>query len=68
MKEELGRGRQTKRGGSWRRGSKWDREILGVVPSPTPRFWGRSHRPEAKTGALSGNQEGMNFSAWPTSP
>lgn len=34
----------------------------GRPSPPTPRFWGRSQRPEAKTGALSGNREGMNFS------
>ena len=32
--------------------------MLGEIYSPTRRFWGRSQRPEAKTGALSGNWEG----------
>lgn len=35
----------------------------GVVSlPPTPRFWGRGQRPGAKTGALRGNGEGVNYS------
>lgn len=44
-------------------GNLWDRkETLGASLFPTPRFWGRSQRPEAKTGALSGNREGVSYS------
>lgn len=39
-----------------------EREMLGGSLPPTPGFWGRSQRPEAKTGVLSGNREGMNYS------
>jgi len=35
--------------------------LRGSLP-PTPRFWGRSQRPEAKAGDLSGNWEGVNYS------
>lgn len=65
-------GRREKRGRNWRerqeggskrgRGSGWGRETLGASLSPTPRFWGRSQGPEAKTGASSGNREGVSYS------
>lgn len=54
MGDELERERQMEKEGRQRKGTKWDRE-RGVrdVHSPTPRFWRRSQRPEAKIGALS---------------
>lgn len=61
--KELRRGRQKKKEGKWGREGRWERKQMGQgercwgasLPL-TPRFWGRSQRPEAKTGALSGNR------------